>query len=138
MLFSNYSKLYYYFNFSYFLKVRVERFPSKKSSRFLGGKTFLPRLGIETGFVNVEEKDSLSRGFNSFFEGAGIEDYESFTPPLVADSRPLINPRNPSFTRFETPSNISFVLPPFLSNRDHRILLLVCSAVSTKDQGSFL
>lgn len=94
MLFSNYSKLYYYFNFSYFLKVRVERFPSKKSSRFLGGKTFLPRLGIETGFVNVEEKDSLSRGFNSFFEGAGIEDYESFTPPLVADS-PLNKPSQP-------------------------------------------
>lgn len=51
-------------------------------------------MGIETGFVNVEEKDSLSRGFNSFFEGAGIEDYESFTPPLVADS-PLNKPSQP-------------------------------------------
>lgn len=138
MLFSNYSKLYYYFNFSYFLKVRVERFPSKKSSRFLGGKTFLPRLGNRNWLCECRREDSLSRGFNSFFEGAGIEDYESFTPPLVADSRPLINPRNPSFTRFETPSNISFLLPLFLSNRDHRILFLVCSAVSTKDQGSFL
>lgn len=44
--------------------------------------------------MNVEEKDSLSRGFNSFFEGAGIEDYESFTPPLVADS-PLNKPSQP-------------------------------------------
>lgn len=51
-------------------------------------------MGIETGFVNVEEKDSLSRGFNSFFEGAGIENYESFTPPLVADS-PLNKPSQP-------------------------------------------
>lgn len=44
MLFSNYSKLYYYFNFSYFLKVRVERFPSKKFTIFRR-KNVSPSIG---------------------------------------------------------------------------------------------
>lgn len=137
MLFSNYSKLYYYFNFSYFLKVRVERFPSKKFTIFRK-KNVSPSIGKSKLALWMSKRKIPFHVVSIRSSKVQVSRITSLLRHPSWLTHPLINPRNPSFTRFETPSNISFVLPPFLSNRDHRILLLVCSAVSTKDQGSFL
>lgn len=114
MLFSNYSKLYYYFNFSYFLKVRVERFPSKKSSRFLGGKTFLPRLGNRNWLCECRRERFPFTWFQFVLRRCRYRGLRVFyaTPrgwltPLNKPSQPLVYALRDSLQYLLRPSTVS-------------------------------